>query len=149
MFYNYIYIKDSSTTDIETILENIRLNSVIYSKIHRKEYFFLKNQLKYFRIPIIVLSGLNSVFSVGLQPFLNQGLISVLNCVLALTCCLIGSVELYLKINEQMENNFTLTKDYYILSIDILKQLKLLYYVTIVQQMVKHIWMKNLMNILN
>lgn len=119
-------MKDSWTTDIETILENIRLNSVSYSKIHRKEYFFLKNQLKYFRIPIIVLSGLNSVFSVGLQPFLNQGLISVLNCVLALTCGLIGSVELYLKINEQMENNFTLSKDYYILSIDIFKQLNLL-----------------------
>jgi len=113
------------TTDIEDILENIRLNSVNYSKTHRREYFILKNKLKYFRIPIIVLSGVNSVFSVGLQPYMNQGLISVINCLLALTCGIIGSVELYLKINEQMENNFLLSKDYYILSIDIFKQLNL------------------------
>lgn len=118
--------EDSWTTDIEEILENIRLNSVNYSKTHRREYFILKNKLKYFRIPIIVLSGVNSVFSVGLQPYMNQGLISVINCLLALACGIIGSVELYLKINEQMENNFLLSKDYYILSIDIFKQLNLL-----------------------
>ncbi len=35
--------EENWTTDIEDILENIRLNSVNYSKTHRREYFMLKN----------------------------------------------------------------------------------------------------------
>lgn len=38
---------------------------------------FLKGYLKYFRIPTKILSGMNSVFSVGLQPYVSQGIISI------------------------------------------------------------------------
>ena len=113
------------TPDIETILENIRINSILVSNQHKIRYLYLKYLLNYFRLPVIVISGLNSVFSVGLQPYLKQDIISVMTCLLALACGIIGSIELYFAIQSQMENELLTSKDYYILSIDIFKILSL------------------------
>ena len=76
-------------------------------------------------MPVILLSGVNSIISVGLQPYVNQGAISMMTCLLALLCSIVGSVELYLTIQKSMENEVTASKDYYILSIDIYKTLSL------------------------
>jgi len=113
------------TSDIENILENIRLNSIVLSKEHKKRYVFLKNTLKYYRIPVILLSGFNSVFSIGGQPFVNQEYISMTNCLLALICGMIGSIELYFGIDSQLEVELSSSKEYYILSTDIFKMLSL------------------------
>jgi hypothetical protein len=113
------------TPDIESVLEQIRINSVILSKQHKKRYFYLIETLKYFRLPVIMLSSINSIISVGLQPYINQGTISMMTCLLALICSVIGSVELYLTIQKSMDNELTSSKDYYILSIDIYKTLSL------------------------
>ena len=53
--------------DIEDVLENIRINSVILSKEHKRRYFDLKQNLKYYRLPVIVLSRINSILNVRLQ----------------------------------------------------------------------------------
>lgn len=111
--------------DIENLLENIRLNCVILNKEHRKRYLQLKNTLKWFRIPIIVLSGINSLLSVSLQNYLEQGLISISTALVSLTCGIIGSVELYLCISANMETELITAKDYYLLGIDIFKILSL------------------------
>jgi hypothetical protein len=111
--------------DIEKVLDQIRINSVILSKQHKKRYFYLKNILLYFRLPVIIISGINSIVSVGLQSYLNQGTISMMTCLLALTCSIIGSIELYMAIQTSMENELMASKDYYILSIDIHKTLTL------------------------
>jgi hypothetical protein len=113
------------TKDIEDILQNIRKNCVTMSKIHKNRHVSLKGTLRYFRIPIIVLSGLNSVIAVGLQPYLEQGVISVATCLISLTCGIIGSIELYLAIQTQMETELIQSKEYYILSIEIYKVLHL------------------------
>jgi hypothetical protein len=113
------------TTDIECVLENIRVNSVILSKEHKRRYFALKENLKYYRLPVIVLSGINSIVSVGLQPYLEQGAISMITCLLALVCSIIGSIELYLAIQKSMENELISQRDYYLLSVDIFKTLSL------------------------
>lgn len=111
--------------DIDKVLDQIRINSVILSKQHKKRYFYLKYILQYFRLPVIIISGINSIVSVGLQPYLNQGTISMMTCLLALTCSIIGSIELYLAIQKSTENELLASKDYYILSIDIHKTLTL------------------------
>jgi len=111
------------TKDIEKVLEQIRINCVILSKQHKERYFNLKNTLQYFRLPVIILSGINSIVSVGFQPYLEQGAISMMTCLLALVCSIIGSIELYLSIQKSMENELLASKDYYILSIDIYKTL--------------------------
>lgn len=111
--------------DIEKILDQIRINCVILSKQHKKRYFYLRSILQYFRLPVIIISGINSIISVGLQPYLNQETISMMTCLLALACSVIGSIELYLAVQKSMENELIASKDYYILSIDLHKTLTL------------------------
>ena len=111
--------------DIEILLENIRQNCVLLNREHKKRYLRLKQTLKYFRIPIIVLSGVNSLLSVSLQNYIEQGLISITTAVVSLICGTIGSVELYLSISQNMETELITSKDYYLLGIDIFKMLSL------------------------
>jgi len=113
------------TQDIENILDKIRINSVILSTEHKNNFFHFKKILRYFRLPVIILSGINSIVSVGLQPYIDQGIISMMTCLLALICSIIGSIELYLAIQKSMENELVVSKDYYILSVDIYKTLTL------------------------
>jgi hypothetical protein len=111
--------------DIEKVLDQIRMNSVILSKEHKKRYFSLRNILQYFKTPIIIISGINSIVSVGLNPYIEQRTISMMTCLLSLVCSIIGSIELYLAIQKGMETELVSSKDYYILSIDIHKTLTL------------------------
>jgi len=114
------------SSDIEWVLDKIRFNSLIFSKEHKKRYLYLKKTLKYYRIPIIILSAVNSVVSVGAQPFFIQQTVSVTNCVLSLLCGIIGSIELFFGIQSQMEIEMNSSKEYYILSSDIFKTISLL-----------------------
>jgi hypothetical protein len=116
---------DVWSDDIEQVLENIRLNCVLLSENHKKRYYLFKSYLKYFRIPLICLSALNSIFAVGLQPYMIQSTISIINCFISLICGIITSIELYLAVQKQMENEFISSKNYYLLGIDIYKTLSL------------------------
>jgi hypothetical protein len=111
--------------DIEKVLESIRHNASVMSEFHKKNFIDFKAQLKYYKIPIIVISGLNSVFAVGLQPYVDQGIISGSNCLLALLCGIIGSIELFLGIQSSMENELMASKNFYLLAVDIYKTLTL------------------------
>jgi len=113
------------TDDIDKVLDNIRINCVRLSNLHKQRYFELQSRLKYFRLPVIILNGVNSIFAVGLQPYINQGTISLTNSLIALTCGIIGSIELYFGIQKRLENDMISQRDYYLLSIDIFKTLSL------------------------
>jgi len=115
----------SWTNDIEHILECIRANSFKFSSLHKNKYFVHKSLQKYFRIPTIVLSAVSSVASVGLNTYLKQNHISALTCGLALIVGIINSIELYLKIQENLEIELTTSKDFYTLAIEIEKTLNL------------------------
>ena len=115
----------SWTDDIDQVLNNIRINCVILSKLHKQRYFELKSTLKYYRLPVIILNGINSIFAVGLQPYMYQGTISLTNSLIALTCGIIGSIELYFGIQKRLENDMISARDYYLLSVDIFKTLSL------------------------
>ena len=111
--------------DIENVLGKIRENCILMSDYHKTRYYYFKGLLKYFRIPTIILSAANSVFSVGLQPYLEQETISLITCMIALFVGVINSIELFLAIQSTMEQELTTSKDFYILSIDIYKILLL------------------------
>ena len=113
------------TDDIDHVLNAIRMNCVLLNKAHKKRYFELKNSLKYYRLPVIVLNGCNSIISVGLQPYANQGAISLTTSLIALTCGIIGSIELFLGVQKRLESDLVSQRDYYLLSIDIYKVLSL------------------------
>ena len=111
--------KEEHSDDLEKILNDIRRNSVTLSGAHKKSYFKMKDKLKYFKIPTIILSAVNSVFSVGLQPYIEQKTISITTCLISLICGIICSIELYLSIENSMRSEYDVSKSYYLLSIEI------------------------------
>ena len=101
------------------------LNCVYRENIHRKQFYYYKGFEKYFQIPLICLSAINSVVSVGLQAYTSQKNVSAINCLLSLLCGIISSIELYLRISETMENEMKMSREFYQLSICIYKFLNL------------------------
>jgi len=112
-------------TDIEKVLNDIRLNSITLSTHHKKAYYELKELIKYFKLPSIVLSAFNGFFSVGTQSYMSQQTISLTNCLISLICSIIISIELYLNIENSIRIEEETSRDYYILSVDIQKYLLL------------------------
>lgn len=110
---------------IEFVLVEISKNASLMSEYHKKRYYYFKGHLKYFRIPTIIFSAMNSVFSVGLQPYCPQSIISLICCFISLVCGIISSVELFLSVQATMEVELISSKDFYLLSIDIFKMLSL------------------------
>ena len=113
------------TSDIDSILDSIRQNCNLMCKAHKQRYFENKDRLKWYRVPVIILNGINSIISVGLQPYANQGVISITTSLIALTCGIVGSIELYLGVQKRLESDLIAQRDYYLLGVDIYKTLSL------------------------
>lgn len=113
------------TSDIEEILDKIRINSSTMCEFHKSNYYRAKSLLKFFKLPTIILSGLSSIFSVGLQPYVEQITISLITCLIGLFIGIINSIELFLAIQTTMENELKISKEFYLLSVDIFKVLML------------------------
>jgi hypothetical protein len=113
------------TDDVEQILENIRINSVLFSNYHKQKYYIYKSYLKYFKLPLIVLSSITSIASVGLSKFISQEKVSIITCLLSLISAIIASIELYLGIQKSMENELMSSREFLLLSYDIFKTLSL------------------------
>jgi hypothetical protein len=111
--------------DIEKILENIRLNSIILSTYHKDRYYHYKGHLKYFKLPLIVLSSITSIASVGMTPYMKQGDISLLTCLLSLVSAILASIELYLGIQKNMEQELIASRNFLLLAYSIYKVLNL------------------------
>ena len=116
---------DKWPEDADIILEKIRCNSIIMGEYHKTNYFILNSRLKYFRIPIIIISAFASVLNIGIQPFLEQQYISILCCMLSLITGLIGSIEMFLQVQKKMENELINSRDFYLNAIEIFKVLSL------------------------
>jgi len=111
--------------DIEDRLNAIQDNSAQQAFISKQEYLSLLYIHKFFKIPVIVLSGINSVFAVGLSNYASQDAVSILNCILAFICATIGSIELYLNISKKIEISLASFQSFYLLSIKINNTLKI------------------------
>jgi hypothetical protein len=84
----------SWTEDINIILKSLQENTDQYQKFHKEKYRNYKARLIVFRIPVIVLSSVNSVLSVGLSQYVDQKTTSVINCLMSLACATISAVEI-------------------------------------------------------
>ena len=113
------------TDDIEKILENIRINSISLSNYHKEKYYYYKSYLKFFKLPLIILSSITSIASVGLQGYIKQDDISIITCLLSLASAIIASIELYLGIQKNMENEMVASRNFLILGYDVFKTLNL------------------------
>ena len=116
---------DGWSDDVELVLQNLLDNCNKLQREHKKQFILMESTLKYFRIPLIILSSINSVFSVGLTMYFQQSLVSTINCLISLICACISSVELFLNIHKSMESSFQSFQSYQILGIKISTTLKL------------------------
>jgi hypothetical protein len=111
--------------DVELVCRNIEHNAIELSRLHKRHYLRLSHQQIYYRIPIIVLSSLNSIFSVGLSAYVAQPIVSTTNCIMSLICGIISSVELYFQLTKRIETELISYREYYLLSTRINSCLKL------------------------
>ncbi len=116
---------DEWTKEVINILENVRINSINLSEYHRMRYYYYKGFSKYFDIPVLVLSTLSGTFSVGSQAYLEQSLISAIGCGISMLITIITSIKLYLNIQDTLQIELNMSKDFYTLAIDIYKILSL------------------------
>jgi len=111
--------------DVEGTLENIRINSLTFYQHHRERYYYYKSYLKYFKLPLIVLSSITSIASVGLTHYLPQRDISLMTCLLSLSSAIIASVEMYLGIEKSMGQEQDASRAFQLLAYDIFRTLSL------------------------
>ena len=107
------------------ILNKIRKNCIKHSAYHNHRYHLYKNLLfTCFRVPLILLSGINSFSSVGLQPYLEQSYISLITAMISLFCGILTSIELLINLQKRMELELESYKEYSKIGVDIYVQLQ-------------------------
>jgi hypothetical protein len=116
---------DKWTLEIENALAVLHMACLMRSKYHKDNYLKMHALLKYFKIPIIILSAISSVFNVALTPFIRQDHVSLICCFISLSAGLIGSIELFLQVQKTMEINLFNAKEFHIIALDICKVLSL------------------------
>ena len=119
--------KDESkwSTDIEDVLQCIAYNSGLMSAHHKLQYEILIGHLLWYKVPIIFISSLNSVFAIGLNTYIEQNIVSTITCLLSLLCACISSTELYLSIQRRSDAELMSYKAFYLLSLKVNSVLKL------------------------
>lgn len=113
------------STDIETLCLDIQHNTSRLADIHKHNYLMLINQIKYFKVPVIVISTFNSVFAIGLTAYASQTVVSTVNCIMSMICSIITSIELYLNLQKRIDVELTSYRAYYMLSVKIANTLHL------------------------
>jgi len=116
---------DHWSSDMETVLTDILENCKRQQMIHKVNYLKLRHYLFLVRLPVIVISAINSVLSVGLNSYVNQTITSTTNCILSLFCGILGSIELFMGISTQSEKEFASYQACKLLAIKISSTLKL------------------------
>ena len=112
-------------SNIIEIIEGVRTNAVNLSEYHRRTYFYYKNLSNWFDVPIIIISSISASFSVGADPYLEQRNISLISCLSSMVITILGSIKLYLNISQNLENESNMSREFYVLSVEIFKQISL------------------------
>lgn len=88
----------------EAFLAKIEKQCNAYSTYFNKDYQYYHTLSSRFNIPILVVSSINALTAISLNDFLIQRYVSILNAVLSAGTGILGSIQLYMKINEKMAN---------------------------------------------
>ena len=97
--------EDSWTNKEEEFLNKIERQCNAYAAYFGKEYQYYHSLSSKFNIPILIISSLNALCAISLNDFLTQRYVSILNAVLSAGTGVLGSIQLYMKINEKMTNS--------------------------------------------
>ena len=88
----------------EEFLTKIEKQCNAYTAYFNKDYQYYHKLSSRFNIPILVVSSINALTAISLNDFLGQRYVSILNAVLSAGTGILGSIQLYMKINEKMAN---------------------------------------------
>ena len=91
--------------DEQEFLSKLEQQCNLYQEHHNKDHIYYQKLASRFNVPILVISALNALCAIALNDFLSQKYVSILNAVLSSGTGVLGSVQLYLKINEKMTNS--------------------------------------------
>jgi hypothetical protein len=90
--------------DEQEYLAKLEQQCNMYYDHHNNDHIYYKGLGSKFNIPILVVSAINALTAVSLNSFVPQEYVSVLNAILSAGTGVLGSIQLYLKINERMAN---------------------------------------------
>ena len=98
-------MREGSWTDKEEeYLNKIERQCNAYAAYFGKEYQYYHALSSKFNIPILIISSLNALCAISLNDFLSQRYVSILNAILSAGTGVLGSIQLYMKINEKTTN---------------------------------------------
>lgn len=90
--------------DEQEFLSKLEKQCNTYYEHHNKDHHYYVKLSQKFNVPILVVSAINALTAVGLNSFIRQEYVSVLNAILSAGCGILGSIQLYLKLNEKLSN---------------------------------------------
>lgn len=96
---------------VEPILIRLKHTCFKTHRAYEKVYITAKANLKYYDVPIIVLSSINSVFIAGARAYLDDMIVSVITCIISLIVGIVQSLKTFFKIDEHRENALSTHKD--------------------------------------
>lgn len=88
----------------EQYLTKIEKQCNEYTIYFNKDYKYYHKLSSRFNIPILIVSSINALTAISLNDFLGQRYVSILNAVLSAGTGILGSIQLYMKINEKLSN---------------------------------------------
>lgn len=88
----------------EQFLTKLEQQSNEYADYFKKDYMYYHRLASKFNIPILLISAINALCAIALNDFLAQRYVSIMNAVLSSGTGVLGSIQLYLKINEKVAN---------------------------------------------
>ncbi|BAT22588.1 hypothetical protein [Yellowstone lake phycodnavirus 3] len=88
----------------EQFLSKIEKQCNAYTAYFNKDYQYYHTLSSRFNIPILVISSINALTAISLNEFMSQTYVSILNAILSAGTGILGSIQLYMKINEKMAN---------------------------------------------
>jgi hypothetical protein len=95
-------MRDSWHDAEEEYLKKLENQANILHKHYSKEYTYYNQLATKFNIPILVVSSINALTAIALSQFVEQTMVSILNAVLSAGTGVLGSIQLYMKLNEKM-----------------------------------------------
>jgi len=75
-----------------------------YYHYYNKERLYYSRLANRFNIPILVTSAINALMAVVLNSFVPQKYVSIMNAILSAGTGALGSIQMYLKINDKLTN---------------------------------------------
>ena len=115
--------KERWTTEEEQFLENLEKQCNDLYSHNIVEYQYYQGMSSKFNIPILIISAINALCAISLNDFLGQRYVSILNAVLSSGTGVLGSIQLYMKLNEKMTNAVRASVHFKKLALKISKEL--------------------------